>query len=54
MSADDRANDTQAQAEVPVAAPAGWRISEDWLATIVGLAVVALVLAGVITKAIVP
>ncbi|HLO35125.1 MAG TPA: hypothetical protein VK194_03550 [Candidatus Deferrimicrobium sp.] len=37
-------------------APSGWRlpIGEDWLATIVGLALVGLVLLGVLTKSMVP
>jgi hypothetical protein len=40
----------------PVTSPPETRrpISEDWLATLTGLALLLLVLAGVITKAIVP
>jgi hypothetical protein len=44
-------------APVPSAAPAPDprpRLSEDWLATLTGLAILLLVMLGVITKAIVP
>lgn len=44
-----------ARAQPPTVATAGRRaINEDWLATIVGLILVFLVLAGVITNALVP
>ena len=35
-------------------APARWRVNEDWAATVVGLVLLLLVLAGVITKGMVP
>ena len=35
-------------------APARWRVNEDWAATLVGLVLLLLVLAGVITKGMVP
>lgn len=37
-----------------VAAASGRAISEDWVATLVGLILIALVLAGVLTDALIP
>lgn len=38
----------------PTARRGGWAISEDWAATIVGLVLLGLALAGVITRAMIP
>jgi hypothetical protein len=43
-----------AKAAVATPEPAGFRISEDWAATFVGLILVVLVLVGIIAKGMVP
>ena len=54
MSATPPAQEPSTVAPPGPPAPRGFRLSEDWLATITGLVILALVLAGVITKAMIP
>lgn len=43
-----------AEAAATTAETGGFRVNEDWAATVIGLLLVALVLAGIIGKGIVP
>jgi hypothetical protein len=54
MSVSQSAQDVRPSEQPAPPAATGPRISEDWLATIIGLGILVLVLVGVITKGMVP